>query len=101
MGPKTIPLNEKSFTPPSIEKKIKKGCIFILSFRKNGRKRLSNELIPSPATIRKTIAFNAPDEKKRPTPTGNHTKPQPIKGKNELKKVNMASNKAPSIPKIK
>ena len=73
IGPKTIPLNENSFTPPSIEKKIKKGCILILSFKKNGRKRLSSELIPSPATTKKTTAFSTPEEKKSPIPTRNHT----------------------------
>ena len=91
-----MPFSLKNLIPPSIEKKISSGCIWIRSFKNIGRKKLSTELIKKPAMQRKRIPLSTPAVNNISIPIGNHTSAQPKKGKNELKKVKKDKSSAPS-----
>jgi|GEM_PF-4197460 len=100
IGPSTIPFNLKKRIPPSIEKKISSGCIWIRFCKNIGRKKLSIELIKNPATHKKRMPLSKPAVSSISTPSGSHTNAQPKKGKNELKKVKKDKSSAPSTRKI-
>jgi hypothetical protein len=100
-GPRINPFKPKTFNPPKIEKKITKGCRLILSFKKNGLKKLSKKLIQKPEIKRKKIPLTRDSVAQITIPTGSQTIAAPKIGMKVANINNTAKKREPSTPKHK